>query len=81
MWRETSHRTGSRGHPSHTTPLGVVGDIKIMEPTKIDEWKWFSIEELPENMLLFFVFMFLFPPRSSPSRRFFRLRHKQLYIR
>ena len=27
-----------------------VGDIKIMEPTKIDEWKWFSIEELPENI-------------------------------
>ncbi|KAA5093214.1 hypothetical protein F2Z46_23915, partial [Bacteroides fragilis] len=24
MWRETSHRTGSRGHPSHTTPLGVI---------------------------------------------------------
>ena len=21
-----------------------------MEPTKIDEWKWFSIEELPENI-------------------------------
>ena len=27
-----------------------VGNIKIMEPTKIDEWKWFSIEELPENI-------------------------------
>ena len=23
MWRETSHRTGLRGHPSHTTPLGL----------------------------------------------------------
>ncbi len=21
-----------------------------MEPTKIDEWKWFSFEELPENI-------------------------------
>lgn len=26
------------------------GNIKVMEPAKIDEWKWFSIEELPENI-------------------------------
>ena len=26
------------------------GNIKVMEPAKIDEWKWFSIDELPENI-------------------------------
>jgi len=26
------------------------GNIKVMEPTKIDEWKWFFIDELPKNI-------------------------------
>lgn len=26
------------------------GDLKIMEPTKEDEWKWFDLNELPENI-------------------------------
>ncbi len=26
------------------------GNVKVMEPTKIDEWKWFSFEELPEKI-------------------------------
>lgn len=26
------------------------GDLTIMEPTKEDEWKWFDINELPENL-------------------------------
>lgn len=26
------------------------GNLQIMEPTKIDEWLWFSINELPDNL-------------------------------
>lgn len=26
------------------------GEVKVMEPTKIDEWKWFLISELPDNI-------------------------------
>lgn len=26
------------------------GTLKVMEPTKEDEWKWFDLEELPENI-------------------------------
>lgn len=27
----TSHRTGSRGHPSHTTPLGVIVCYNLLQ--------------------------------------------------
>lgn len=27
-----------------------VGDLKVMEKDKIDEWKWFDLENLPENL-------------------------------
>lgn len=33
------------------------GDIKIMEPDKQDEWKWFSLDNLPERIY-------------SPSKKF-----------
>ena len=33
------------------------GDLKIMEPTKEDEWRWFDLDNLPENIY-------------SPSRKF-----------
>lgn len=26
------------------------GDLKIMEPTKEDEWKWFDLDNLPKNI-------------------------------
>lgn len=33
------------------------GELKTMEPTKEDEWKWFDIDNLPENVY-------------SPSKKF-----------
>ena len=33
------------------------GDLKIMEPTKEDEWQWFDLDNLPEKIY-------------SPSRKF-----------
>ena len=33
------------------------GELKIMEPTKEDEWRWFDLDNLPENIY-------------SPSRKF-----------
>lgn len=33
------------------------GELKIMEPTKEDEWKWFDLDDLPENLY-------------SPTRKF-----------
>jgi len=26
------------------------GDLKVMEPTKIDEWIWFELDKLPNNL-------------------------------
>lgn len=26
------------------------GDLKIMEPTKEDEWKWYDLDNLPNNI-------------------------------
>ena len=26
------------------------GNLKVMEPTKEDEWKWFDLDNLPENL-------------------------------
>lgn len=26
------------------------GDLKVMEPTKIDKWKWFELDNLPNNL-------------------------------
>lgn len=26
------------------------GELKVMEPTKEDEWKWFDLNDLPENI-------------------------------
>lgn len=34
----------------HFLAQEMAGELKVMEPTKIDEWKWFSIDELPENI-------------------------------
>ncbi len=33
------------------------GEPKVMEPTKIDEWKWFDLDNLPKNLY-------------SPSKKF-----------
>ena len=33
------------------------GELKIMEPTKIDEWEWFDLENLPKKIY-------------SPSKKF-----------
>ena len=39
----------------HVVTIGVIsssyeGELKIMEPNKIDEWKWFDINDLPNNL-------------------------------
>ena len=39
----------------HFVTIGVIsssyeGELKIMEPNKIDEWKWFDINDLPNNL-------------------------------
>ena len=39
----------------HYVTIGVrsssyEGELKIMEPNKIDEWKWFDINDLPNNI-------------------------------
>ena len=33
------------------------GELKVMEPTKEDEWRWFDLDNLPEKLY-------------SPSRKF-----------
>lgn len=33
------------------------GELKVMEPTKEDEWQWFDLDNLPEKLY-------------SPSRKF-----------
>ena len=33
------------------------GKLKVMEPTKEDEWKWFNLDNLPERLY-------------SPSKKF-----------
>ena len=34
----------------HIIAHSCSGDLKIMEPTKEDEWKWFDLNELPSNL-------------------------------
>ncbi len=39
----------------HFVTIGVIsssyeGELKVMEPNKIDEWKWFDINDLPNNI-------------------------------
>ena len=42
------------------------GDLKIMEPTKEDEWKWFDLDNLPENIY-------------SPTKKFIDEYKKRIY--
>ena len=39
----------------HFVTIGVIsssyeGEIKVMEPNKINEWKWFDLNDLPNNI-------------------------------
>lgn len=39
----------------HYVTIGVIsssyeGELKVMEPNKIDEWKWFELNNLPNNI-------------------------------
>lgn len=41
----------------HVIAKKYSGNLKIMEPTKEDDWKWFDLNDLPKNIY-------------SPSRKF-----------
>ncbi len=39
----------------HFVTIGVIsssyeGELKVMEPDKINEWKWFDLNDLPKNI-------------------------------
>ena len=39
----------------HYVTIGVIsssyeGELKVMEPDKINEWKWFDLNDLPKNI-------------------------------
>jgi ADP-ribose pyrophosphatase YjhB (NUDIX family) len=39
----------------HFVTIGVIsssyeGELRVMEPEKINEWKWFDLNDLPENI-------------------------------
>ena len=39
----------------HFVTIGVIsssyeGELKVMEPEKINEWKWFNLNDLPNNL-------------------------------
>lgn len=49
MWQTTF------GPDRHYITLHIIakkysGDLKIMEPGKEDEWKWFDLDNLPNNL-------------------------------
>ncbi len=49
--------SGNTAYGNHYVTLGFVcnnfdGQPKIMEPNKITEWKWFSINELPKPLFI-----------------------------
>ena len=41
----------------HVLAREVVGELQVNEPDKQDEWKWFSLQELPDKIY-------------SPSKKF-----------
>jgi len=49
------------------------GDVRVMEPEKCDEWKWFDVDKLPNNLflpiqnLLKTGFNLLNEPTSTPN--------------
>lgn len=34
----------------HLIAHNFSGELKVMEPEKIDKWEWFSMDEIPENL-------------------------------
>ena len=34
----------------HVLAKNATGELQVMEPNKIDEWKWFDINDLPTNI-------------------------------
>jgi len=59
---------------AHFVTIGVIcknfsGELKTMEPEKISEWKWFSMDDLPENLYM-------------PTKKYLNnFREKKFYIK
>ena len=61
-----SNLVNGRGQEKHYLQVGFIingsdGDVCLKEPERCEEWNWFSISELPQD---------LFPPHIKQIRNF-----------
>lgn len=51
----------------HLIGDGCQGELKLMEPTKCEEWRWFTLDNLPQNLFL-------------SAKKFIEMKHLQAHI-